>query len=50
LLDNQGIPREILSRYLQAYLEAAEKHLDNGGQPIVEWLARLNGKDGKNDA
>jgi DNA-binding transcriptional MerR regulator len=50
LLDNQNIPRETLSRYLQAYLQAAEQHLNAGGQLIVEWLTRLNGRSGKNDA
>jgi hypothetical protein len=49
LLDNQGIPREILNRYLQAYLEAAEKHLNSGGQPIVDWLTRLNSNSDTND-
>jgi hypothetical protein len=43
LLDNHGIPREILGKYLQAYLQAAEKHLNGGGRPIVEWLTKLNG-------
>ena len=45
LLANHGIPREILGKYLQAYLKAAEKHLNGGGRPIVEWLTRLNGND-----
>ena len=49
LLDNQQIPREILSRYLQAYLQAAEKYLNDGGRPIVEWLTRLNNNGGNND-
>jgi DNA-binding transcriptional MerR regulator len=49
LLDNQGMPREVLSQYLRAYLQAAEEHLNGGGRPIVEWLTRLNGSAGNKD-
>jgi hypothetical protein len=43
LLDNHKIPREILGDYMKTYLHAAERHLEDGGQQIIQWLTRLNG-------
>jgi DNA-binding transcriptional MerR regulator/methylmalonyl-CoA mutase cobalamin-binding subunit len=47
LLENYQIRRELLSRYLQAYWQAAQTHLDESASFVVEWLARLNGKGNK---
>lgn len=45
LLENYQIPGELLRQYLRAYWQAAQTHLDKSGSLVVEWLARLNGKE-----
>lgn len=45
LLKNHEIPRQLLSQYLQAYLQAAKAQLDERGGLIIDWLAQLNGSD-----
>jgi DNA-binding transcriptional MerR regulator len=49
LLDNQGIPRDTLGRYVHAYRQAAESHLKGAGRPIVEWLTKLDSNAGQNN-
>jgi DNA-binding transcriptional MerR regulator/methylmalonyl-CoA mutase cobalamin-binding subunit len=43
LIENNEIPREVLSRYLDAYYVAAQTHLDDRGKIVVDYLAQLNG-------
>jgi DNA-binding transcriptional MerR regulator len=43
LLANHQIPTELLGHFLYAYHQAISKHLDERGQPVVAWLARLIG-------
>jgi hypothetical protein len=50
LLDNQGIPPEILDGFLREYLRAAEKHLNDDGRPIIECLTRLLSNRDREDA
>jgi DNA-binding transcriptional MerR regulator len=49
LLENYEIPRELLSQYLNAYYDAAQKHLVDGGNPVLNWLAEVSGKRLKPD-
>jgi len=39
LLANLGLPDNLLPRYLQAYQQAASLHLDDRGEPVLNWLA-----------
>lgn len=41
LLSNHQLPSELLNRYLTAYHQLAENHLDERGAPIIEWLGRV---------
>lgn len=43
LVANHHMSAEVLSRYLQAYHQAARRHLDERGKPIIDWLGRLSG-------
>jgi DNA-binding transcriptional MerR regulator len=45
LLTNYHIPEESLRHYMNAYYQAARVHLAEQGNPIVNWLAQLNGKN-----
>jgi len=36
------MPDEAMKPYLTAYHEAALTHLDEAGQPVIEWLANVN--------
>jgi len=40
LLQNQGFPAELLDRYLITYHEVLQEHLDERGEPIVDWLSK----------
>lgn len=42
LLKHYGLPAEALAAYLRAYEAAARAHLGMAGQPIVDWLTKLN--------
>lgn len=42
LLGNNQIPVETLRSYLSTYYEAAKIQLDQRGQPVLDWLARLS--------
>ncbi|MBG7609266.1 MAG: cobalamin-dependent protein [Anaerolineae bacterium] len=44
LLANFNIPGKFLSHYLLAYRNAAERHLEEPGQPIVDWLTSTTNK------
>jgi MerR family transcriptional regulator, light-induced transcriptional regulator len=45
LLQNHRMPQEMLCRYLEAYLHAAQTHLDARGDLITAWMEQLvNGK------
>jgi methanogenic corrinoid protein MtbC1 len=41
LITNHDIPREMLFAYLVAYYKAAQIHLDEPGEPILDWLASI---------
>ncbi len=42
LLAHAGpLPEEILARFLDAYHQAAQEHLDEDCRPVLEWLARV---------
>jgi hypothetical protein len=41
LLNNHGLPSDLLPRYLKAYSQAAKTHLDERGAPLVTYLADL---------
>jgi methanogenic corrinoid protein MtbC1 len=41
LITNHGGSSELLFNYLLAYYEAAQTHLGDPGDPIVEWLASI---------
>ncbi|MCA9872084.1 MAG: MerR family transcriptional regulator [Anaerolineales bacterium] len=36
------MPEEVMKPYMAAYQKAAKEHLDQAGQPILEWLAHVN--------
>ena len=36
------MPDEAMKPYMAAYQQAAEAHLDKDGQPVIDWLARVN--------
>jgi DNA-binding transcriptional MerR regulator len=46
LLHHYSLPTELLYRYLRAYRQAAETHLDERGTPIINWLTRFKKEDG----
>lgn len=39
LLAHNQIPRESLARYIAVYHRMAREHLDESGEPLVDWLA-----------
>jgi DNA-binding transcriptional MerR regulator/methylmalonyl-CoA mutase cobalamin-binding subunit len=41
LIGNRELPAQVLPRYLQAYRQAAEKHLDERAEPILDWFDRV---------
>lgn len=43
MLLNHNLPESALRRYLHAYYQAAQLHLDNRGRPLLDWLARFAG-------
>ncbi|GIK41724.1 MAG: hypothetical protein BroJett011_55570 [Chloroflexota bacterium] len=48
LLINHQMPTEQLQRYLIAYRQAAQTHLDERGKVILDWLAQLAHEEAKN--
>jgi hypothetical protein len=42
MLIHYGLPAQLLTVYLNAYFQAAQKHLDERGQALIDWLARLS--------
>jgi len=46
LIGNRELPALMLTRYLKAYRQAAEKHLDARAQPILDWFDRVLNGDG----
>jgi methanogenic corrinoid protein MtbC1 len=42
LLENRDVPPEFLYGYMQFYQQALEKHLDERGKPILEWVEMIN--------
>ena len=47
LLTNYSLPSDMLDQYVKIYYEAAQKHLDGRGEPIVTWLAEFLDKTGE---
>jgi methanogenic corrinoid protein MtbC1 len=46
LIKNRHLPDEVLYSYLNAYHQGLGEHLDERGQPIIDWLGRvLNGSN-----
>ena len=45
LVNHYEMPSEALDSYLGAYYEAAIAHLGRQGYPVIEWLARLLGRE-----
>jgi hypothetical protein len=41
LLRNYQLPSEALYGYFRAYSQAAREHLEEPGQPIVDWFGEL---------
>lgn len=41
LMENRQMPVPLLKEYLRAYRNAARKHLDERGQPLLSWLEGL---------
>jgi len=41
LLRNHEIPAKLSHDYFDAYYQAAQKHVDERGRPVVDWLAKL---------
>ncbi len=41
LMRNHEVPAELLDRYLIAYKEALNRHLNGRGEPILDWLGQL---------
>ena len=42
LLENWDLPPEFLHGYMQYYQQALEKHLDDRGKPILDWVKMIN--------
>jgi len=40
LLVNYQVPPNLFHEYLMIYQQALEKHLDDRGKPIVDWIAK----------
>lgn len=45
LLSNNKFPAEQLKFYLSAFQQAAQTHLDQQGQPILDWFVQINGEN-----
>ncbi len=45
LVNHHQIPADSLDNYLETYLEAAIHHLDRRGYIVLDWLARLVGRE-----
>ncbi len=41
LLAHQGLTAELVHDYVRLYCRAVEKHLDEQGAPVVDWLCRV---------
>lgn len=42
LLDSRNIPQEFLHSYMKYYRQALRKYLDERGQPIIDWIQKIN--------
>ena len=49
LVNHNEMPPEALDAYLETYFDALIKHLGKSGYLVIEWMARLLGKDLPND-
>jgi len=38
LITNYQLPVDLLKEYLQIYLQTLHNHLDQNGQPIIDWF------------
>jgi MerR family transcriptional regulator, light-induced transcriptional regulator len=45
LVNHNEMPAEALEAYLETYYDALVKHLGKSGYLVIEWMARLLGKD-----
>jgi DNA-binding transcriptional MerR regulator len=45
LVNHYEMPASALDAYLDAYYDAVVKHLSKPGYPVIEWMARLLGKE-----
>ena len=43
LLSNDGLPGQLLNRYLAVYKQVAEEYLEEGCELLVEWLRDVQG-------
>ena len=50
LLKHYALPPDVLRQYLEIYYHAAVNHLDERGQPIINWLAQFIDKQTKRKA
>jgi DNA-binding transcriptional MerR regulator len=41
LIENRTLPAESLTTYLELYRQAVDRHLNDRGAPIVDWLDRI---------
>jgi hypothetical protein len=44
LMSFHNVPPDQLNIYINAYCQAARRHLDPEGEPIIAWLERLANK------
>ena len=44
LLANHDLPQNWLQHYLNAYYKTADKHLNDAGRPIINWLDEIRNK------
>lgn len=49
LVNHNEMPPEALDAYLETYYDALVKHLGKTGYLVIEWMARLLGKDLPNE-
>jgi hypothetical protein len=45
--EGQAVPAAVLDDYISAYAQAAHTHLDDRGEPVLEWLDQRNTSEGK---
>ena len=42
LLKTHNIPEQLLPSYIKHYRQAVESNLDQRGQPVIEWLDKID--------